>query len=159
MKLRNNLLAGAMLLAATGASAQVYVCEPCPAGTYSNGSSTTCTPCPAGKYQPDKGSASCLLCPANSSSSAGATGCACNEHYSLVGSSWVRCNTAIQQRNISGFTVVFNCFWSGSSCALGYCTFGGSSGSLAISPGTGCASNSWLSYIQSDAAAICVAGG
>jgi hypothetical protein len=62
----SGLISILLLLGSTGATAadQVYVCTPCPAGTYSDGTGTSCTPCPAGKYQPNIMAGSCDACPA-----------------------------------------------------------------------------------------------
>jgi hypothetical protein len=56
-----------LLLGSVGATAadQVYVCTPCPAGTYSDGTGAECAPCPAGTYS-DRTGTECMECPAGS---------------------------------------------------------------------------------------------
>ena len=77
MKLETTIGA-AILLAASGAKAQIYQCSPCPAGTYaaagaasctpcatgtySAAGAASCTPCATGTYQPSTGQTSCLPC-------------------------------------------------------------------------------------------------
>ena len=52
------------------------VCNPCPAGTYSNKhGSSECTKCPYGKYQDKPGQTKCLDCPKNSFSHIGDKSC------------------------------------------------------------------------------------
>jgi hypothetical protein len=126
MKLKKTMImAGLLGLAATGAYAQVYVCEPCPAGTYSDGKSTTCKPCPTGTYSDSTGQASCKPCPANSSSNVvGATSvssCTCDEHYQLAGSSCIRCRTENYENFVRygiPYTSQYRCKMSGTSCVL-----------------------------------------
>ena len=77
MKLKNIIKIGsfgfAVALSST-AQSQTYMCQACPAGTYSNGSSTSCTPCPAGKFS-YTASSSCSTCPAGTYSAAGSGTC------------------------------------------------------------------------------------
>ena len=77
MKLKNMIQIGsfgfAVALSST-AQSQTYMCQACPAGTYSNGSSTSCTPCPAGKYS-YTASSSCSTCHAGTYSAAGSGTC------------------------------------------------------------------------------------
>ena len=77
MKLKNIIKIGSFVVAGVApvsASASDYMCLACPAGTYSNGGSTSCTPCPAGKYAP-AASTECKTCPLGSYSAKGADSC------------------------------------------------------------------------------------
>jgi hypothetical protein len=88
MKLRNTIIASALILAATtgGARADIYMCRPCAAGTYSTAGATACKPCDANKYATGMGNTGCTGCPANSTT-LGYTGrtssndCKCNAGY------------------------------------------------------------------------------
>ncbi len=77
MKLKNIIKIGSFVVAGalpTASKAQVYMCQACPAGTYSNGGSTSCTPCPAGTYS-NAVATSCTKCPIGTYSSGGAGQC------------------------------------------------------------------------------------
>ena len=77
MKLKNIIKIGSFVVAGalpTTSKAQVYMCQACPAGTYSDGTQTQCTPCPAGTYS--NGSAgSCTSCPSGQFANSSKTGC------------------------------------------------------------------------------------
>ena len=92
----------------TTSQAQVYMCQACPAGTYSDGTQTQCTPCPAGTYS--NGSASeCKACPAGKYSKAGSSECqTCGAGtYSTAGAG--SCSSC-SQPTYSG--------WSSGSCGV-----------------------------------------
>ena len=77
MKLKNIIQIGSFVVAGalpTASKAQVYMCQACPAGTYSDGTQTQCTPCPAGTYS-NGGAGSCTKCGANTIANAGHTQC------------------------------------------------------------------------------------
>ena len=77
MKLKNIIKIGSFVVAGalpTASNAQVYMCQACPAGTYSDGTQTQCTPCPAGTYS-NGGAGSCTKCGANTIANAGHTQC------------------------------------------------------------------------------------
>ena len=64
MKLRKVITtAGFMFAGVSSANAQLYMCQSCPAGTYSDGTFTSCKTCPAGTYS-SAGASSCSTCPA-----------------------------------------------------------------------------------------------
>ena len=94
MKLKNIIQIGSFVVAGVApmtsstASASDYMCLACPAGTYSNGGSTSCTPCPAGKYSP-AASTECKTCPAGTYSASGSGTCTpCPDyHWSSAGAS------------------------------------------------------------------------
>ena len=77
MKLKNIIKIGSFVVAGalpTTSNAQVYMCQACPAGTYSDGTQTQCTPCPAGTYS-NGGASECKVCPAGKYSEAGSSEC------------------------------------------------------------------------------------
>ena len=77
MKLKNIIKIGSFVVAGalpTTSNAQVYMCQACPAGTYSDGTQTQCTPCPAGTYS-NGGASECKVCPAGKYSPAGSSEC------------------------------------------------------------------------------------
>ena len=80
MKLKNIIQIGSFVVAGVApmtsstASASDYMCLACPAGTYSNGGSTSCTPCPAGTYS-NAVATSCTKCPIGTYSSGNAGTC------------------------------------------------------------------------------------
>ena len=77
MKLKNIIKIGSFVVAGTlptTSKAQVYMCQACPAGTYSDGTQTQCTPCPAGTYS-NGGAGSCTKCKPGTYSSGGAGQC------------------------------------------------------------------------------------
>ena len=77
MKLKNIIKIGSFVVAGalpTTSKAQVYMCQACPAGTYSDGTQTQCTPCPAGTYS-NGGASECKACPAGKYSKAGSSEC------------------------------------------------------------------------------------
>ena len=77
MKLKNIIKIGSFVVAGalpTTSNAQVYMCQACPAGTYSDGTQTQCTPCPAGTYS-NGGASACKACPAGKYSKAGSSEC------------------------------------------------------------------------------------
>ena len=77
MKLKNIIKIGSFVVAGalpTASNAQVYMCQACPAGTYSDGTQTQCTPCPAGTYS-NGGAGSCAKCGANTIANSGHTQC------------------------------------------------------------------------------------
>ncbi len=77
MKLKNIIKIGSFVVAGalpTASKAQVYMCQACPAGTYSDGTQTQCTPCPAGTYS-NGGASECKACPAGKYSPAGSSEC------------------------------------------------------------------------------------
>ena len=77
MKLKNIIKIGSFVVAGalpTASKAQVYMCQACPAGTYSDGTKTQCTPCPAGTYS-NGGASECKACPAGKYSPAGSSEC------------------------------------------------------------------------------------
>ena len=80
MKLKNLIKIGSFVVAGTlpPISKAQYVCQTCPAGTYSSGGlSTTCTPCPSGQTS-SAGASSCytpLSCSGNSIQNASKTQC------------------------------------------------------------------------------------
>ena len=77
MKLKNIIKIGSFVVAGalpTASKAQVYMCQACPAGTYSDGTQTQCTPCPAGTYS-NGGASECKACPAGKYSKAGSSEC------------------------------------------------------------------------------------
>ena len=80
MKLKNIIKIGSFVVAGVApmtsstASASDYMCLACPAGTYSNGGSTSCTPCPAGTYS-NAVATNCTKCPIGTYSSGGAGNC------------------------------------------------------------------------------------
>ena len=111
MKLKNIIQIGSFVVAGalpTTSKAQVYMCQACPAGTYSDGTQTQCTPCPAGTYS--NGSASeCKACPAGKYSKAGSSECqTCGAGtYSTAGAG--SCSSC-SQPTYSG--------WSSGSCGV-----------------------------------------
>ena len=111
MKLKNIIKIGSFVVAGalpTTSQAQVYMCQACPAGTYSDGTQTQCTPCPAGTYS--NGSASeCKACPAGKYSKAGSSECqTCGAGtYSTAGAG--SCSSCAQP-TYSG--------WSSGSCGV-----------------------------------------
>ena len=80
MKLKNIIKIGSFVVAGTlpTISKAQYVCQTCPAGTYSSGGlSTTCTPCPSGQTS-SAGASSCytsLSCSGNNVLNASKTQC------------------------------------------------------------------------------------
>ena len=77
MKLKNMIQIGSFVVAGalpTTSKAQVYMCQACPAGTYSDGTQTQCTPCPAGTYS-NGGAGSCTKCKPGTYSTGGAGQC------------------------------------------------------------------------------------
>ena len=77
MKLKNIIKIGSFVVAGalpTASKAQVYMCQACPAGTYSDGTQTQCTPCPAGTYS-NGGAGSCTRCKPGTYSTGGAGQC------------------------------------------------------------------------------------
>ena len=77
MKLKNIIQIGSFVVAGalpTTSQAQVYMCQACPAGTYSDGTQTQCTPCPAGTYS-NGGAGSCVKCKPGTYSTGGAGQC------------------------------------------------------------------------------------
>ena len=80
MKLKNIIKIGSFVVAGTlpTISKAQYVCQTCPAGTYSSGGlSTTCTPCPSGQTS-SAGASSCytpLSCSGNNIQNASKTQC------------------------------------------------------------------------------------
>ena len=80
MKLKNIIKIGSFVVAGTlpTISKAQYVCQTCPAGTYSSGGlSTTCTPCPSGQTS-SAGASSCytpLSCSGNNVQNASKTQC------------------------------------------------------------------------------------
>ena len=77
MKLKNIIKIGSFVVAGalpTTSQAQVYMCQACPAGTYSDGTQTQCTPCPAGTYS-NGGAGSCTSCPSGQFANSSKTGC------------------------------------------------------------------------------------
>jgi syndecan 4 len=135
MKIRNIITAAAMC-AATNASADVYVCDPCDAGTYASVGAVSCTACRIGTYAVGKGNSSCTSCPSGTyQDQAGQTGCkACGEGtYSATGaSSCTNCPAGTYQGSASQGScsscagTVYNnrqncCpsvtnYWNGSNC-------------------------------------------
>ena len=111
MKLKNIIKIGSFVVAGalpTTSKAQVYMCQACPAGTYSDGTQTQCTPCPAGTYS--NGSASeCKACPAGKYSKSGSSECqTCGAGtYSTAGAG--SCSSC-SQPTYSG--------WSSGSCGV-----------------------------------------
>ena len=111
MKLKNIIKIGSFVVAGalpTASKAQVYMCQACPAGTYSDGTQTQCTPCPAGTYS--NGSASeCKACPAGKYSKSGSSECqTCGAGtYSTAGAG--SCSSC-SQPTYSG--------WSSGSCGV-----------------------------------------
>ena len=65
MKLKNIIKVGSFVVAGilpTVSNAQTYMCQACPAGTYSGGgTATSCTPCSTGTYS-NGGASSCTQC-------------------------------------------------------------------------------------------------
>ena len=84
MKLKNIIQIGSFVVAGVApvsASASDYMCLACPAGTYSNGGSTSCTPCPAGTYS-NAVATSCTKCPIGTYSSGNSGSCKqCSDGY------------------------------------------------------------------------------
>ena len=77
MKLKNIIKIGSFVVAGalpTASNAQVYMCQACPSGTYSDGTQTQCTPCPAGTYS-NGGAGSCTSCPSGQFANSSKTGC------------------------------------------------------------------------------------
>ncbi|MCR5506271.1 MAG: hypothetical protein K6F04_00285 [bacterium] len=75
MKLKHLISTSAFILAGIPTNAQgqqsIYMCQSCPAGTYSaGGTSKSCTPCPAGTYS-SAGATSCSPCASSTYSSWG----------------------------------------------------------------------------------------
>lgn len=58
----NTILAIGTLLYPQIAKADLYKCELCPAGTYSDGKSLECSKCPVGTYSSQSGVSSCTPC-------------------------------------------------------------------------------------------------
>ena len=76
-KMKNIIKIGSFVVAGTlptTSQGQVYMCQACPAGTYSDGTQTQCTPCPAGTYS-NGGAGSCTKCEVNTIANAGHTQC------------------------------------------------------------------------------------
>ncbi|MBR1544645.1 MAG: hypothetical protein IJ638_01720 [Alphaproteobacteria bacterium] len=75
MKLRK-FLSTTLLLTSSPAMAQLYICEACPAGTYSDGTATSCTNCPANSTAPV---------------GSGKIGdCTCNSGYDRIGDACIK---------------------------------------------------------------------
>lgn len=78
MKLKNIIKVGSFVVAGilpTVSNAQTYMCQACPAGTYSGGgTATSCTPCSAGTYS-NGGASSCAQCNPGTYSNDGAGQC------------------------------------------------------------------------------------
>lgn len=78
MKLKNIIKVGSFVVAGilpTVSNAQTYMCQACPAGTYSGGgTATSCTPCSAGTYS-NGGASSCAQCNPGTYSDDGASQC------------------------------------------------------------------------------------
>ena len=111
MKLKNIIKIGSFVVAGalpTASNAQVYMCQACPAGTYSDGTQTQCTPCPAGTYS-NGGASECKACPAGKYSKAGSSECqTCGAGtYSTAGAG--SCSSC-SQPTYSG--------WSSGSCGV-----------------------------------------
>ena len=111
MKLKNIIKIGSFVVAGTlptTSNAQVYMCQACPAGTYSDGTQTQCTPCPAGTYS-NGGASECKACPAGKYSKAGSSECqTCGAGtYSTAGAG--SCSSC-SQPTYSG--------WSSGSCGV-----------------------------------------
>ena len=111
MKLKNIIKIGSFVVAGalpTASKAQVYMCQACPAGTYSDGTQTQCTPCPAGTYS-NGGASECKACPAGKYSKAGSSECqTCGAGtYSTAGAG--SCSSC-SQPTYSG--------WSSGSCGV-----------------------------------------
>jgi hypothetical protein len=63
-------MAAAIILAATNANADVYMCRPCDAGTYSAAGAQFCTACEADTYAAGEGNTGCANCPTYSTTTA-----------------------------------------------------------------------------------------
>ena len=79
MKLKNIIKIGSFVVAGTlpttsQGQVYIYMCQSCPAGTYSDGTQTQCTPCPAGTYS-NGGAGSCTKCKSGTYSTGGAGQC------------------------------------------------------------------------------------
>ena len=79
MKLKNIIKIGSFVVAGTlpttsQGQAYIYMCQSCPAGTYSDGTQTQCTTCPAGTYS-NGGAGSCTKCKPGTYSTGGAGQC------------------------------------------------------------------------------------
>jgi hypothetical protein len=119
--IHGGLISILLLLGSAGAHAadQVYVCTPCPAGKYSDGTMTECAQCPSGKYCP-VGSSSPQTCPAGQVPNSARTACAsCGAGTYYSGGSCTTCP-------------------SNASCPTGASTFTCNTDYHKNSAGTGC---------------------
>lgn len=77
MKLKNIIKIGSFIVAGTlptTSQGQVYMCQACPAGTYSDGNSTSCTACSGNTYSA-VAAGSCTSCPSGQFANSSKTGC------------------------------------------------------------------------------------
>ena len=77
MKLKNIIKIGSFVVAGTlptTSQGQVYMCQACPAGTYSDGNSTSCTACSGNTYSA-AAAGSCTSCPSGQFANSSKTGC------------------------------------------------------------------------------------
>jgi hypothetical protein len=137
-----------LLLGSAGATAadQVYVCTPCPAGKYSDGTMTECAQCPSGKYcpvgtstpqtcsagqVPNSAKTACTVCGAGTYATAGmasCTACPAGTYQSGAGQSGCAACPAGQYQNATGQS---GC----AACPAGYYCPSGSSSYYACSSG------------------------
>ena len=86
MKLRKVITtAGFMFAGVSSANAQLYMCQSCPAGSWSDGTFKNCKNCSAGYYS-SAGASSCSICSAGTYSTAGSSSCStCSAGYYCPG--------------------------------------------------------------------------